>query len=160
MEMKTNEFFLNGKFKKIYAIITFSLIMIINILFIFFYISKNNFLTDSVLYGYVTCFYFLFIALGLILDEKIRKYPGLLVVVGGAVYSSNYMFYNVLRGEFSLLGGLYCTISVLIVIASCFIYTIVYPKIAINKNGCKIFNTVYLMIIVSLTFILGNMYWL
>lgn len=160
MVKKKDELFLNGKFKKTYAIATIFVSIVFAIFCFVLSAINSSFIENEYLFSYTTCFYFVFIIGGLILDEKIRKYPGLVVVIGSACYSLSYMVFAVCKGGLSTLGIIYTIIYLLFMGLSFVIFKYLYPKIVVMRNGQKIFNTGYLMIIVSITFILGTLYWL
>lgn len=148
-----NGLMFNSKFKKMYCFITFGIcifwILLVTVLNLF----GNEFMFKNIFYTYYNALFIVLLIVGMIIDEKIRKYPGFITTIGTAVYSLCYIYLCCFRTNIFLV-VLYVVNGVL----SYLIYKYIYPKIIVTKNGNKIFNTIYLIIILTITLILGMYY--
>ncbi len=150
---KKDDFFLNGKFKKFYFIITISICLLWLAIALVLRLFKVDLINNDIFYIYYNAFIIVFLIAGMIIDEKIRKYPGLIVLIGTSIYCFVYV-------SLCSIGGTYVNVIVsfiflLNVLLSYILYKRVYPLIVISKNKVKIFNTFYLIIMLTLSIIVG-----
>lgn len=159
MQNQKNNVFLNPKFKKLYAITSCGLFLLIALVLLIMMLCGNNVAKDnSEIFTYCTALLFILSGLGMFIDESIRKIPGMIIIVCTAIYSFSYIVVCFLKGDPSIFG------YVLLGVYSCFIgisyiiYKNVYPIVLVKEKGVKLFNTVYLLILLTVTIVAGFMY--
>lgn len=156
MLKEKDELFLNYKFKKMYLIVTLLICMIWIVIMSIFNFIDVDILNGDNFFAYYNAFLVIFIITGMIVDEKIRKYPGLIVTFGTSVYCFSYVYICCLRGSFSF----WVLLFLVNIYISYLVYKKIYPVIVVMKNGAKLFNTIYLIIILLITIVVGCSMWM
>ncbi|MFI3329722.1 MAG: hypothetical protein R3Y05_04475 [bacterium] len=155
MSNRSNELFLGPAFKKWYIIITVVICLLWTLVSFGTYLFGNNNLLSADLFGYYNAFLVVFVVTGMIIDEKIRKYPGLVITIVSAIYYFCYIVLCMLRADCSLMSVMFSIAFLLYIGCSYLIYKFIIPRIVVLKYGPPIFNTTYLMITLTVTLVLG-----
>lgn len=161
MQKKKESLLFSPKFKKMYIVITCCLWLLANIIFNVLYLFNNNVVASSdIVYSYSTALFLVFVVLGMIVDESIRKYPGIIVTLCTSVYSFSYVNICVLKAGYGLSGAFILLFFALYIVVSFLIYKYIYPKVVVRKNAVKWFNTLYLIFVVLMSIGIGSFYWI
>lgn len=161
MVKKRENVLLSPRFKKLFLILSCSFTLIISLVFALLSIGGNNYVADNdYVFSYCTVLMLVFVVIGMVIDEKIRKYPGLLVTIGSAIYSFSFICICVIKGGCSIEGLIMVLLFFLNILLSFIIYKWIYPEIVIRDKYIKLFNTLYLIFIVLVTLTFGMIYWI
>ncbi len=156
MSNRTNEIFIGPSFKKWYIGITLGVCIVWTLITFVTYLCGNDLMVNGgTLFGYYNALVIIFAIISLYLEEKIRKYPGVLSVVCISIYYFCYIVLCMLRVDFTIFSILISVGYLLFIGISLLIYKLLIPLIVVKKNGLQIFNFIYLMFLVNLTLIVG-----
>lgn len=161
MQKPKESLFLSPKFKKIYIIVVCSLWITSFLIFSMLSLFGSDFVsTNDNVYSYSTALFLVLVVMGMLVDESIRKYPGIIVSVVTAIQSFCYISICILKGGYSIAGIIMQICFALYIIIAFLIYKYIYQMLVVKKNAVKIFNTLYLMLIVLITVGIGSFYWI
>lgn len=157
MSNNSKGLFIGPGFKKWFIISTVSTSLIWTLITFILYLCGNNVLvsTTSQIFAYYNAVIIILTILSLILDEKIRKYPGLLSTICMSLFNFCYIFLCAIRGDFSSRGVILAACYFFYIGCAFLIYKFIIPLIIVKKRGLQIFNFIYLMIILNVTIVLG-----
>lgn len=152
---KTNDrnLFLNNKFKKYYLIISIVICLFWVAISSILKLIGNNFLFNEVFFPYYNAMLIILLIVGMIIDEKIRKYPGIIVTLGTSIYCFSFIYMCTIDKNLTI-----PIVYIINIAISYIIFKYVYPKIIVIKNANKVFNTVYIIIVLSITLFIGMYY--
>lgn len=158
MQKRTEKVFLTPKHKIIFMGVTCGLsILVVIILCILTLIGNDLVISNSAIFSYCTALYLLFVVFAMVIDEAIKKYPGLLVSIAVSIYSFCYIIICFIKGGQSTLGYSMVIGYIIYIGLSYLLYSKVYPIVAI-KEKIKLFNTIYLMLVILITIAFGFIY--
>lgn len=161
MVKKRENVLLSPKFKKLFFIVSCSFTMVITLVFWLLSINGDNYVADNeYVFSYCTVLMFIFVVIGMIIDEKIRKYPGLLVTIGSSIYAFSFICICVIEGGYSISGLIMILLFLLNITLSFIIYKWIYPKIVVGEKYIKLFNTFYLIVLIVVALTFGMFYWI
>ncbi len=158
MQRRNGNVYLNPKHKIVYMAATCGLATVVLLLLTVLTLMGNDLVStnDSIFY-YCTALYLLLTVAAMIVDESIKKYPGLLVLCATSIYSFCYVSICFIKGGQSILGYVIISLYLIYIVLSYLLYKKMYPIIAVN-NKIKSFNTLYLIVLVMFSIIFGFMY--
>lgn len=150
---KRNELFINAAFKKWYLIITCAICLLWVVIAFVLTIFNVEFIKKEIFNIYYNAIIIVLVIVGMIIDEKVRKNPGVIVTIGTSIYCFSYIALCSLNYGFSKV--IYPLIFICIIGLSYVVYKKIYPSIIVVKNMNKVFNTIYLIVLLSITLLIG-----
>ncbi len=159
MQKRKENVFLSPKFKKLYVGLSCGLTMLITmILFIMMLAGNNVAQSNGSVFTYCTALMLIIVVVGMIIDESIRKYPGLIITFCTSIYTFSYILICFMKGGASTVGYVMLAGYALFIGISYLIYSKFYPILVVGEKYVKLFNTLYLIIVLMVTIVIGFMY--
>lgn len=158
MQKKKENVFLSPKHKIVYLIASSILSFLVLFILGGLTISGNDLVsTNSAIFSYCTALYLLLVIFAMLIDEAIKKYPGLLVLCASALYSFVYVCICFIKGGQTITGYIIVSFYFVYIGLSYLIYKHFYPAIVLKEKN-KVFNTMYLIVFLMVTIVFGFMY--